>query len=317
MTRPLRIEFEGATYHVTSRGNERNRIFFTPRDYGKFKEYIAKAQSKFDFVLHCFVLMTNHYHLLIGTPHKNLNRIMHYINSSYTTYTNTKRNRIGHLFQGRYKAIVIDKDSYLTGLSRYMHLNPVRAKIVKTPEEYPYSSYRSYIESGVNESIVTHSFVLALFAKDPVNARSKYKKFVEDGMQEDLENPLSKVFAGTILGDEDFVLEVMANVGKEELENEEVAHRKALSRTLPVGAILARLTEYFAVPIEEITRKGSDRRKICVYLLKRYADVTYQEINEVIGGSGCSSAAKIYQRFVKDLGLDADLKKVIEDLETF
>ncbi|GFO57618.1 hypothetical protein GMSM_46250 [Geomonas sp. Red276] len=124
MARALRIEYEGAFYHVTTRGNERKKIFFTARDYDKFKEYVFQAQQKFHFILHGYVLMTNHYHLLIETPEKNLQRVMHYINSSYSTYTNTKRDRSGHLFQGRYNAIIVDKDSYLLELSKYIHLNP-------------------------------------------------------------------------------------------------------------------------------------------------------------------------------------------------
>jgi putative transposase len=147
VARPLRIEFEGAVYHVTSRGDDRRKIFSTKRDYEKFKEYLRDAKEKYRFILHCYVLMSNHYHLLIETPEKNLSRIMHFINSSYTTYTNVKKKRNGHLFQGRYKSIVIDKDSYLLELSRYLHLNPVRAKMVDKPEDYPHSSYKSFISA--------------------------------------------------------------------------------------------------------------------------------------------------------------------------
>src|ERR1700687_4751915 len=100
MARPLRIEYEGAVYHVTARGSERGKIFFSKRDFEKFKEYLAEAQEKHGFILHSYVLMTNHYHLIMETPEKNLSRIMHHINSSYTTYTNIKRKRSGHLFQG-------------------------------------------------------------------------------------------------------------------------------------------------------------------------------------------------------------------------
>ena len=104
MARSLRIEYEGALYHVTSRGNERKKIFFTPRDYEKFLEYVSDAQRRFGFLVHCYVLMTNHYHMMIETPHKNLHRIMHHINSSYSIYCNTKRSRaysdeVGHLFR--------------------------------------------------------------------------------------------------------------------------------------------------------------------------------------------------------------------------
>ena len=99
---------------------------------------MEEAQEKYGYLLHCYVLMTNHYHLIIETPRANLSSVMHYINSSYTNYINIKKRRSGHLFQGRYKAILIDRDSYLLELSRYLHLNPVRAKMVERPEDYPY-----------------------------------------------------------------------------------------------------------------------------------------------------------------------------------
>ncbi len=103
MARPLRIEYEGAFYHITARGNERKRIFFGKGDYDKFKEYLLEAQDKYGYRLHCYVLMGNHYHLVIETPNGNMNKVLHYINGSYANYINRKRNRDGHLLQGRYK----------------------------------------------------------------------------------------------------------------------------------------------------------------------------------------------------------------------
>jgi len=140
MARQLRIEYEGAFYHITSRGNERRKIFFSKTDYKKFKEYLSDAQKKYNYRLHCYVLMTNHYHLLIETPDGNMSKVMHYLNGAYTNYINRKRNRYGHLFQGRYKAILVDHYSYLLELSRYLHLNPVRAGMVSKPGEYEYST---------------------------------------------------------------------------------------------------------------------------------------------------------------------------------
>ena len=146
MARPLRIEYEGACYHVTARGNDRKKIFFSSRDYERFREYLVMARERFGCLLHAYVLMGNHYHLLLETPLGSLSRVMHYINGSYTTYVNTKRKRSGHLFQGRYKSIVVDTDSYLLELSRYIHQNPVRAGIQDRPEDYQYSSYRNYLQ---------------------------------------------------------------------------------------------------------------------------------------------------------------------------
>ena len=136
MARPLRITYPGAFYHVTSRGNERKNVFKSKRDRVKFLEYLDSATKRYDAVIHAFCLMDNHYHLLLETPSGNLPQIMRHTNGAYTTYFNVKRERSGHLFQGRYKAILVDMDEYAKELSRYIHLNPVRAKMVKTPEEY-------------------------------------------------------------------------------------------------------------------------------------------------------------------------------------
>ncbi len=145
MARPLRIAFAGAFYHVTARGNERRRIFLSHRDYEKFLSYMTDAVYKYDVILHAFVLMPNHYHFIVETPKANLSAFMHNLNGTYTTYFNIKRKRAGHLFQGRYKALLIDVNNYLLELSRYIHLNPVRAGITDKPESCRYSSYRAYI----------------------------------------------------------------------------------------------------------------------------------------------------------------------------
>jgi len=153
MARPLRIEYEGAFYHVTSRGNERRRIFLAKSDYNQFKRYLKGAQEKYGYHLHSYVLMSNHYHLIIETPERNLSKLMQYINGSYTNFFNRRTGRSGHLFQGRYKAILVDVDSYLLQLSRYIHLNPVRAGIVEQPQGYPHSSYKSFISKKGEEII--------------------------------------------------------------------------------------------------------------------------------------------------------------------
>jgi len=135
---------------VTTRGNERKDIFKSDRDRERFLEYLQSASERYGAVVHAYCLMSNHYHLLVQTPQGNLSQIMRHINGAYTTYYNTKRKRFGHLLQGRYKAILVDKDAYAQELSRYVHLNPVWAGMAKRPEEYGWSSYRFYI-SGTGE----------------------------------------------------------------------------------------------------------------------------------------------------------------------
>ena len=132
MSRPLRITYPGAFYHITARGNEQKPVFKSKRDREKFIEYLQSASERYNAVIHVYCLMDNHYHLMLETPSGNLPRIMLHINGAYTNYFNVKRGRAGHLFQGRYRAILVQKDEYAKELSRYIHLNPVRAGIVET-----------------------------------------------------------------------------------------------------------------------------------------------------------------------------------------
>jgi len=314
MARPLRIEFEGAVYHVTARGNERRKIFFSKRDYEKYKEYIAEAKEKYHFILHCYVLMTNHYHLLIETPEKNLSKIMHHINSSYTTYTNVKTKRSGHLFQGRFKSIVVDKDSYLLELSRYLHLNPVRAKIVEKPEDYPYSSYTAYISTH-DEALVTRSAILEMFNTKESEARKRYRAFVENALGGVVESPMKKVYGGMILGGEGFIRDILRRIEEGELEKEAVSYRKALRAPFGVDEVLSAVCKHYGISKEEATSAGQgEARKMCLYLMKKHTVATTREIGGLLGGMRYAAAAKMYQRFVKDLTENDQLRRKAERL---
>lgn len=314
MARPLRIEYEGAVYHVTARGNERSKIYFSKRDYEKFKEYVTEAQHKYGFVLHAYALMTTHYHLIIETPDKNLSRLMHHINSSYTTYTNIKRKRSGHLFQGRFKAIVVDKGSYLLELSRYLHLNPVRANMVQKPEEYQYSSYRGYI-SGAEENIVNYKTILGLLTKNEKEARERYKVFVESAMGDKLESPLKKVYGGVILGGSSFIKSVLEKIEEGQLEKEYVAGRKELRAPMGAADILTAVCQHYGISRDELTAASlSEVRKICIYLLKTETATTTREICELMGDMSCTAVAKAYQRFTKKLEINDQLRKEVRGI---
>ena len=147
MARPLRIEFPGAVYHVTSRGNARQKIYRNDEDRETFLATLGWVVERFGWICHSYCLMDNHFHLLIETPLPNLSRGMRQLNGVYTQKFNRRHNRVGHLFQGRFKSIVAERDSYLLELARYIVLNPVRAKMVKAPEHYPWSSYRPILGS--------------------------------------------------------------------------------------------------------------------------------------------------------------------------
>lgn len=313
MARPLRIEYEGALYHVTTRGNERGKVFFTKADYRKFKEYLREGQTKYGFILHCYVLMTNHYHLLIETPEGNLGKIMHFLNSSYTTYINIKRKRSGHLFQGRYKAILVDKDSYLLELSRYLHLNPVRANIAERPEDYPHSSYGAYIAS--NDGLVRTTSLLTMFSEDAVTAQQRYRTFVEGAIGEKQESPMKKVYGGMILGSVPFIKESLNRLGEEQIQRTETSYKKALQSSCDIEDALKVACAHYCITAEvAVSVQRNDVRKAVVYLMKKQSAASNQEIGAVVGGMSGVAVAKAYQRLTADMAIDADLRQEVEGL---
>jgi putative transposase len=178
MARPLRIEFPGALYHVTSRGNERKAIFRSDRDRLAFLEFLGKATTRFGWSVTAYVLMTNHFHLVIQTPEANLSRGMQWLNGKYAGWYNRKRERVGHLFQGRFKSFLIEKETYFAEVLRYVVLNPVAAKIVERPEEYRWSSYRACAGLASAPEWLDRDSVYLSFGLDEPAAQAEYREFV-------------------------------------------------------------------------------------------------------------------------------------------
>ncbi|MGB6606921.1 MAG: transposase, partial [Atribacterota bacterium] len=203
MTRPLRIEFKGAVYHITSRGNARQAIFLDEEDFADFLRVLCSVVKRYRFLLHAYCLMNNHYHLLIETPEGNLSKGMRQLNGLYTQRFNQRHQRVGHLFQGRYQAILVDKDNYLLELSRYVVLNPVRASIAKDPGVWRWSTYRA--TAGQEEGIpcLTTDWILSQFDKEQKKAANLYQAFVRSGIKTD--SPLKAIKGQLFLGQENFI----------------------------------------------------------------------------------------------------------------
>jgi len=178
MARPLRIEFPDALYHVTSRGNEQRPIFRDDVDCTMFLTFLGQAVQRFGWSLTAWVLMTNHYHLVIQTPEANLSRGMHWLNGTYAGWFNHRHKRSGHLFQGRFDSFLVERETYLRELLRYVVLNPVRAKMVARPEDYRWSSYRSTAGLEAADIWLDVPTTLGLFDDDPTVAQRQYEEFV-------------------------------------------------------------------------------------------------------------------------------------------
>ena len=303
MARPLRIEYPGAFYHITARGNERKKIFFAKSDYDRFKTYLKEAEDKYGIRLHCYVLMTNHYHLLMETLEGNMSKVMHYVNASYTNSINRKRGRVGHLLQGRYMAILIERDSYLLELSRYIHLNPVRAKMVERPEAYPYSSYGVYA-SGKEDELVSTEMILGMIGGEGKARCRRYREFVERAIGEEMESPLKKVYGGVILGGKTFIRETLETVKEKALGSKEISHGRVLQASWGADEVMEAIGEELNLPSDEIFRKGGVPRNIAIYLLKRYTGMSNRQIGELSKELTYSAVAKAYQRFSIQAGRD-------------
>jgi len=210
MSRPLRIEFAGALYHVTSRGDGREAIFLDEQDRSLFLGVMAEVVQDCNWAIHAYCLMDNHYHLLVETPDGNLSKGMRQLNGVYTQRFNRQHGRVGHVFQGRYKAIIVQKEAYLLELARYVVLNPVRAGRVRTPDEWRWSSYRATAGLDDIPRWLTTDWLLAALAEQRGEARRRYVAFVAAGKNQP--KPWEQVQNQIFLGSEAYVASLQRSI---------------------------------------------------------------------------------------------------------
>jgi putative transposase len=314
MGRPLRIEYPGAVYHITSRGNERKDIFLDDFDRKKFLDMLEDYHERYEINIYCFLLMSNHYHLVFETTKANLLKVMHGINSGYTLYFNRKYGRVGHLFQGRYKGILVDKDTYLLELSRYVHRNPVRAGTVKKTEDYYWSSYPGYLWKRKQQKWVDYSLILSQFGSHDRERRSHYKAFVDK--EEGEGNPLDKVINQTILGGENFYQKIK-EILRGKKSGKEIINRKRIGQGITWNYILSEVSRNLKVSekeIRETKKRGHIAKELTVYLMKKYSGMSNNEIATIFGGMHPSAMTKIAQRMEGKIKNDENVRKIASKL---
>jgi REP element-mobilizing transposase RayT len=209
MPRSPRIEYPGAIYHITSRGNRKENIYLSDNDKYNFLMLLGKTCGRCDWICHAYCLMNNHYHLLLETPFGNLAKGMQHLNGVYTQQFNKKYNHVGHVFQGRYKSILVEKDSYLLELARYIVLNPVRANLVSNASEWKWSSYSATCGEITAPSWLTVNWIQDLFKSHHGVSLSKYKQFIHEGLIVD--SPWKHLKKQVYLGSDSFVREISKN----------------------------------------------------------------------------------------------------------
>jgi putative transposase len=318
MSRALRIEYCGAFYHVINRGNAGETIFRSHRDREKFLEYMALAVERFGLRVHAYCLMSNHYHLLVETPQPNLSRAMQWLNVSYATYFNIKGGRKGHLFQGRFKSLLVDADSYLSEVSRYIHLNPVRAKLVAKATDHLWSSYAALIGRRKAPEWLETDWLLSQFGRLRPEACEGYRQFVESVDPLTLENPCERRIGGVILGGAEFVAWVKATFLACRPHHKEVPQLKALKPSTSVRDVVDAVTMAFSSTAAEILQKGSKRnlgRDVAIYLARDLTNESGVALGEVFGGISGAGIAVRYRYVAQRIEWDQQLKMLITQIK--
>jgi REP element-mobilizing transposase RayT len=333
MARPLRIEYPGAWYHVTCRGNEKREIFADDHDREKFLEILAGSKKLYGIEVHGYVLMRNHFHLLVMTPEVSLQKFMHRFNTSYTVYYNRRHRRSGHLYQGRYKAILVDADSYLLELSRYLHLNPVRIKEVsqsdveekrKIIRTYPWSSYRGYVYLRHRQPFVTYSTVLWMVGGgEGRQGRKAYADFVMEGVFQDMNITFWQGVRGqALLGSDDFVDSIYERfLAGKKVDRKELPGLRDLEKgPKTIEEIARQVAREFGV--EEVSlyhRRGASRvaRSVlmelsCLYIVR---DMSFEEIGRRLGGVSVSALSQNRNRLAARMKDNKQLRERFEKLE--
>lgn len=240
MARPLRVEYPGAIYHITSRGNAKGDIFLDDVDRELFLKVLATTVTHHRWVVHAYCLMGNHYHLLVETPTPNLSRGMRQLNGMYTQRFNRRHERVGHVLQGRFKAILVERETYLLELVRYISLNPVRAGMVSAPEQWRWSSHRAHAALEPAPPWLHTAWILERFGTDGAEAALRYRNFAAAGIG--LEPPWPALRGQVLLGSELFAEQVRATLADRTLSREvpraeRCAARPTLPTLLPAAAL--------------------------------------------------------------------------------
>ena len=312
MPRKPRLHYPGAAYHVMLRGNGGQDIFMDDGDRTRFFLLLQESVERFDYRIHAFCLMSNHLHLALQVGHIPLSRIMQNIGFRYTQFVNRTYRRSGHLFQGRYKALLIDADSYLLELIRYIHLNPVRVGMTSVPESYPWSSHASYLSLVPRPPWLTVEWALAQFAAKKLTAIRRYGKFVEEGLELGHQKKFHcGTYEGRALGDDRFVEKVL-------LETEEVR-----PVDLQLDQIIESICVVYHLTRTELRAQGKEQpaaeaRAVAAHCARKWPSVKLSEMAAFFGRdpSGLSRAARRIERQLEgDEGLRGKLARIKERLE--
>lgn len=283
MARPLRIEYPGAWYHVMNRGANRNRVFSKDDDYELFINILKDACSLFNVYISAYCLMSNHYHIVVHTPEGNLSRFMRHINGVYTQRYNRKYKRDGTLFRGRYKAIIIQAEEYLTQVVKYVHQNPLKAKIINNLNNYKWSSHPLYLKGKSDSEWLDINNLLAYFSGRKKEAIIKYKEFMDIGLDDEVIKFYSKKAQSSIFGDSGFVEMIKERfVKSDKVSTLEIKEKREILGEGKVKTINKLICNKFNIEESMLfqTRRGEENmpRLFAISLSRELSGLSFPEI---------------------------------------
>lgn len=321
MARALRIQYPNAYYHVTCRGNERKAIFRNDKDREMFLDLLSRSLDIFNVHLLAYACMPNHFHLLVTTPESNLSQFMRHFNISYTGAFNRKYRRSGHLYQGRYKSLLIDADNYLLEVSRYIHLNPLRVKSIESVQKRwntllgsDETSLPGYVSERKKKGFIHYETVLNQMAGPDEDGRKRYRDFVKKGTGKDIESPLKSPEVPGIVGGKDFLFTVRLEIDLHAEYHREKPAVRHLRKPFSPDELIEAYAKIIGVERKDLCSRGrqSIERSILMELLYRWCRITQPEIGALTGGIDYSAVSQSRKRLRIRLDQDTALQSRFE-----
>ena len=316
MARALRIAFRDALYHLCARGNRGEQIFSSKDDFGQFEQLLAESVGRYQIELYSYVLLPNHFHLLARTLKPNVSRWMHWLITAYSVWFNRSHQLIGHVFQGRYKGLLVQEGDYLLELSRYLHLNPVRGSTLGNGSseerqtrlrDYQWSSYRGYAGLGQQRQFVREDLILEEFSggKSDPKPRIQYREFEEEGLRQNIANPFRQVRRQIALGDELFEQRLSKKFKAIQDRQREVTGLMRGRRAADCAQLIERVARHYGIPRQTLTDRdvpGSEARNVAIWLLRQKGGLTLREIGELFGGIDYAAISQRVRRLSQRIG---------------
>jgi len=316
MSRPLRIQYPDAWYHVMNRGRRGESVFLDKNDYAMFVELLKEVVDMYKVRVAAYCLIANHYHLLIQTPGGDLARCMRHLNGIYTQRFNRAHHCDGQLFRGRYKSILVDGDSYLLELVRYIHRNPLKAGLAKKLSDYQWSSHKGYLSNAKKWNWLYKSFILSLFDRERREGRITYKRFISMESPEEINRIFSQSKFPSVLGSESFVEKVKDKFFHKKRHDEIPESRRLAPDAEKIKKVICR-----AYGIEESSLLSSRRgvlnepRNVAIFLVRRLRGEKLEEIGRQFGISKYSSVSSVIEKMKRDIWADRKLRARVKSIE--